>query len=76
MDYDNNKMTDEEFVGKVDYEGGLLDAVFGYGLSEDDLEDGSRLKPIIARLTALTKEIDSIQSEYWAIENELDIEPA
>lgn len=32
-------MTPEEFAAKVDYEGGLFEALFGYGLTEDHLDD-------------------------------------
>ena len=32
-------MTPEEFAAKVDYEGGLFGALFGYGLTEDHLDD-------------------------------------
>lgn len=31
-------MTPEEFASKVDYEGGLFSALFGYGLREDHLD--------------------------------------
>ena len=31
-------MTPEEFASKVDYEGGLFSALFGYGLTEDHLD--------------------------------------
>lgn len=31
--------TDQEFATKVDYEGGVFDALFGYGLTSDLLED-------------------------------------
>jgi len=31
-------LTDEEFMSKCDCEGGIEEAIFGYGLSEDDLD--------------------------------------
>lgn len=31
--------TDQEFATKVDYEGGVFDALFGYGLKSDLLEN-------------------------------------
>lgn len=36
----SEKMTPKEFAGKVEWEGGLYDALFGYGLKSSDLEDG------------------------------------
>lgn len=32
-------MTELEWAQKADYEGGFMDAYFGYGLDESDLED-------------------------------------
>ncbi|MBO0676902.1 hypothetical protein JRC04_05455 [Mycolicibacterium sp. S2-37] len=32
-------MTPAEFVNKADYEGGIEDAILGYGLTEDNLDD-------------------------------------
>ena len=44
-------MTPEEFAAKVDYEGGILSAMFGYGLDEYDLEDkNSRLYALVRKL--------------------------
>ena len=44
-------MTPEEFAAKVDYEGGILSAMFGYGLGEYDLEDkNSRLYALVRKL--------------------------
>lgn len=34
-------MTPGEWMAKADYEGGVLDAVFGYGLTEADLDEQS-----------------------------------
>ena len=42
-------LTDPEFAAKVDYEGGLLEALLGYGLSSDSLEPGE-LKDAISEL--------------------------
>lgn len=34
------RMTEEEFADKVESEGGLLGAIFGYGLGPGDLQPG------------------------------------
>jgi hypothetical protein len=34
-------LSDAEFAAKVDYEGGLEEAIIGYGLSANDLTDES-----------------------------------
>jgi len=34
----DRKLTEAEFVAKIDYAGGIIEAL-GYGLSADDLED-------------------------------------
>lgn len=57
----------QELADKADYEGGILDLVFGYGVGLDDIpEDDTELrealadvlaaKPAIARLEALLPE--------------------
>ena len=59
----------QEFADKADYEGGLLEFVFGYGVDVEDLpEDDTELrealaevlkvKPAIERLEALLPEPD------------------
>ena len=45
----SDKMSDGEFALKVDYEGGLLEALMGYGLKSDHLEEGD-LKDAIAKV--------------------------
>ena len=62
-----DKMTDEAFYGKVQWEGGIFEAMFGYGLTADDLADQStdlakavrKLEDMRPRLEEVLEEIDS-----------------
>lgn len=55
-------MTETEFINKVDWEGGLFEAI-NYGLTENDLPEDSKLRPIVERA------VHGI-SNYWTAENE------
>lgn len=44
-----SKMTPQDVANKVDWEGGLFDTAFEYGLKSDDMED-SELKTAWARM--------------------------
>lgn len=49
----------QEVADKADYEGGVLDFVFGYGLSVDDLpEDDMELRDALAALLAMRPALD------------------
>lgn len=64
-------MTPEEFWAKCDWEGGLLEAVFGYGLDADDLDDSDpELKRAIRDLKAVEPVIDRARSLLSKYEGE------
>ena len=54
-------MNDQEFAQKVDYEGGIYLAIFGYGMSAEWLDDhDSPLYHAVKRLDTLKPEIEEI----------------
>ena len=65
------KLTDAEFAHKVDYEGGIFEALLGYGLTAEDLvnADGRLAKAVSrfdeqrANLFSITCEIDDAIDE-------------
>ncbi len=56
--------TPQEFADKCDWEGGLLETVFGYGLGPDDIDlnspDGPALASLLAKLLAVSPIVDQI----------------
>lgn len=64
-------MTPGEFYQKCDYEGGLLEAVFGYGLTADDLDDSDPgLKQAIRELAAIAPLVDRAKDLLYAHEDD------
>jgi hypothetical protein len=58
--------TPQEFIDKVDYEGGLYDAVVGYGLDDDDLDPEVATPEQIAALKefcALAKRLSQVEAQ-------------
>lgn len=59
-------MTPEEFAKKVDWEGGIVDAILDYGMNESDLDDSD------PELKVLVREFrESAQGPYHRLENAL-----
>lgn len=64
-------MTPGEWMAKADYEGGILDAVFGYGLTENDLSDQSgEFYEAVKELRALRPRIDELCAVLNLVEPE------
>ena len=60
----SDKMSDEDFCNKVQWEGGLFEAMFGYGLKASDLADqDGDLAKAVGKLEALRPQIDEITDE-------------
>lgn len=60
-------MTDREFAQKVDWEGGVLSAIFDYGLSSEDLADDDS---DLARALRLLEEVkDEFENRLARVEN-------
>lgn len=68
----SEKMTEEEFANKVEWEGGLYDALFIYGLKSGDLVDGP-LKDAIEKIESQAKPFnDAMDEAEWLIESLLE----
>ena len=66
-------MTDEEFFEKVDYEGGLLEAMVGYGLTHNDIDPQFPvLRAMVKKLESLLDPVRVIVSKIDAYEHSLD----
>mgnify|MGYP003590208938 CR=1 FL=1 len=66
-------MTDEEFFEKVDYEGGLLEAMVGYGLTHNDIDPQFPvLRAMVKKLESLLGPVRVIVSKIDAYEHSLD----
>lgn len=52
-------MTDEEFAAKVDWEGGLYEALFGYGLKSTDLDNQDGV------LAQAIRQIESLAPDFY-----------
>ena len=54
----------EELAGKVDWEGGLTEAILGYGIKSEDLPVGTPPEIVDAwkRVEAVGPDVDKIQS--------------
>lgn len=59
-------MTDEEFFEKVDHEGGLLEAMVGYGLTHNDIH------PQFSVLRGMVKELESLLGPVRAVVSKID----
>ena len=55
------KYTLQEFANKCDWEGGLLDTVFGYGLGPEDVED-ENLAELLRQLKAVEPIVEAINA--------------
>ena len=66
-------MTDEEFFEKVDHEGGLLEAMVGYGLTHNDIHPQfSVLRGMVKELESLLGPVRAVVSKIDAYEHSLD----
>ena len=66
-------MTDEEFFERVDYEGGLLEAMVGYGLTHNDIDPQFPvLRAMVKKLESLLGPVRVIVSKIDAYEHSLD----
>lgn len=67
-------MTPEEFYYKADNEGGLYEAVSGYGLGLEDLEGGSpRLRELLAQFAELARYTRQLEERLlYFLEEEID----
>lgn len=65
------KYTLQEFANKCDWEGGLLDTVFDYGLGPEDVED-PKLAYLLRQLKAIEPIIDEIRSILPGAEDEYE----
>lgn len=68
------KMTLLEFVSKVDSEGGLYDAVTGYGLGTDDInkEDDPIFFSMLEKFEKKAKELSNIEFEMCHYMNKIE----
>lgn len=66
MNNSNKKYTVEEFADKVNWEGGLFEAITGYGLSWTDLDDDAP-----AGLVGLLKNYEVKAKQAEALEDEI-----
>lgn len=64
------KMTDREFAAKVEWEGGVYDAIFDYGLRSTDLADQST--ELCASMKALEEILPQVQQLIDSIEEALE----
>lgn len=56
-------MTEHEFMVKCDYEGGIEEAIFGYGLRETDLDvQEGEFYEAVKELVALSPRINQLTS--------------
>lgn len=61
------RMTDEEFIAKVEWEGGFLDAL-DYGLTHKRLDpEGSEIYNIVARAVLLYSQLADLENEFYDI---------
>lgn len=65
-----DKMTDEDFAGKAEWEGGILEAMFGYGLKADDLAD--QTTPLAVAVRKLEDMRDQIEGALEEIGDALE----
>ncbi len=53
----------QDLANKADYEGGILEMLFGYGLSVDDVpEDDQELRDAIAACLTIKPALDHLES--------------
>ena len=68
-------MTNEEFAQKVEWEGGWLEAIFGYGLSESDLEEQSGpFYEAVKELSSLRKRVGELEATLERLTEDMDLE--
>lgn len=70
----SRNFSDQEFAWAVDSEGGVFDALFGYGLTAADLADKEgKLYRAVAALDAMRPEINALLDEIdLALEEALE----
>ena len=61
-------LTEQEFADKVEWEGGLLDLLIGYGLTYENVEEGI-LRDMLENIAPLIAELEH---QTWAIEGYLE----
>lgn len=62
----NGKYNLEDFVGKIDWEGGLTGAL-DYGLSTDDYDIPEDVAEKWDEITEFFDEFESLSGEFWAL---------
>lgn len=64
--------TNSDFFSKADYEGGVLEMIFGYGVRPEDIEPGPvrDLVEKILEIEPLVKQLRSLEDEYPPEEDE------
>ena len=57
----------EDLISKVDYEGGLVESIFGYGVSSDELPKDTppSIRYSWAKLEAMQEEVSEINAWLW-----------
>lgn len=66
-------MTEEEFVAKVDSEGGFFEAIFGYGLSYRDVEPGP-IRDLLSAYKGYLDATNGIAARYYELADGLEEE--
>lgn len=68
-------MTPGQWLAKADYEGGVLDAIFGYGLKETDLDEQSgEFYEAVKAIRALRSQIEENLQVIYRIEPDYEDE--
>ncbi len=61
-------MTPQELVNKIDYEGGLYDAIIGWGLGQSDLTEATiEQQEIWARVIKAAIELGKLRDQMYRI---------
>lgn len=66
----SERMTDMEFVGKVEWEGGFVDAL-DYGLTHEHLSPDSKLYPVVREAAQLFQRLAALERDFYDIADEV-----
>lgn len=53
----------QELADKIDYEGGIYEMLFGYGLGVEDMPDGE-LRTLMTKIKSVTNVLEPLISEF------------